>query len=274
MLFLTYIQGPATTEWVHSISDWLEQAVQVSHEFNQRLWDYTEEGFQRKFGDTVSEERAIAELEDGIKMEKGDLDSFINRFEILVHHAQYDPDHPMVLRKFTDGLPLEMYKTIYGRERPPVGYQQWREAAVDQQRKWVHVRGRLDLFKTTKPKPQFPKPQWNNTRGSSWPKDPNAMDTSPGRVKAQVTEVDDFACGGNRWPQSVNNPANRPNKFQPAKQSATAVEMRDTLLAIAHRNPWPICAVHGSDRGNADHNKDLVEPVKIGRKNKKKNPLT
>ena len=47
MLFLTYIQGPATTEWVHSISDWLEQAVQVSHEFNQRLWDYTEEALIR-----------------------------------------------------------------------------------------------------------------------------------------------------------------------------------------------------------------------------------
>ena len=125
MLFLTYIQGPATTEWVHSISDWLEQAVQVSHEYDQRLWDYTEEAFQRKFGDTLSEERAIAELEDGIKMEKGDLDGFINRFEILVRHAHYDPDHPMVLRKFTDGLPLEMYKTIFGRERPPVGYQQW-----------------------------------------------------------------------------------------------------------------------------------------------------
>ena len=150
-------------------------------------------------------------------MEKGDLDGFINRFEILVRHARYDPDHPMVLRKFTDGLPLEMYKTIYGRERPPVGYQQWWEAAIDQQRKWVHVHGRLDLFKTTKPKQQFPKPQWNNAQGSSWPKDPNAMDTSPGRVKARVAEVDDFMRGGNRWPQSVNNPANRPNKFQPAK---------------------------------------------------------
>ena len=34
MLFLTYIQGPATTEWVHSISNWLEQAVQVSHEYD------------------------------------------------------------------------------------------------------------------------------------------------------------------------------------------------------------------------------------------------
>ena len=91
MLFLTYIQGPATMEWVHSISDWLEQAVQVSHEYDQRLWDYTEEAFQWKFGDTLSEEQAIAELEDGIKMEKGDLDGFINRFEILVRHAHcYD----------------------------------------------------------------------------------------------------------------------------------------------------------------------------------------
>ena len=43
------------------------------------------------------------------------------------------------------------------------------------------------------------------------------MDTSPGRVKARVAEVDDFMRGGNRWPQSVNNPANRPNKFQPTK---------------------------------------------------------
>ena len=217
MLFLTYIQGPATTEWVHSISDWLEQAVQVSNEYDQRLWDYTEEAFQRKFGDTLSEERAIAELKSGIKMEGGDLDGFINRFEILVRHAGYDPDHSMVLQKFTDGLPMEMYKTIFGKDNAPTTYQGWREAAINQQRKWVHYRGRLDLFKTAKPRPQFPKPSWNNTRGSSWPKDPNAMDTSPGRVKARVAEVDDFMPGGNRWPQSVNNPANRPNKFQPAK---------------------------------------------------------
>ena len=166
----------------------------------------------------LSEERAIAELEDGIKMEKGDLDSFINRFEILVCHTHYNPNHSMVLRKFTDGLPLEMYKVIYGQERPPVGYQQWREAAIEQQRKWVHMRGCLDLFKTTKAKLQFPKPQWNNAHGScQLPQDPNAMDTSPGQVKARVMEVSNSMPGGNRWPQSVNNPANRPNKFQPAK---------------------------------------------------------
>ena len=59
------------------------------------------------------------------------------------------------------------------------------------------MRRHLDLFKTTKTKLQFPKPQWNNTYGSFWPKDPNAMDTSLGRVKAQVTEVSDFKPGGN-----------------------------------------------------------------------------
>ena len=147
-------------------------------------------------------------------MEKGDLDGFINRFEILVRHTHYDPNHAMVLRKFTDGLPLEMYKVIYGREQPLVGYQQWQEAAIKQQRKWVHMRGHLDLFKSTKMKPQFPKPQWNTTR---LPQDPNTMDTSPGRVKVRVAKVSDFMPKGNRWPQSVNNLANRPNKFQPAK---------------------------------------------------------
>ena len=133
MLFLTYIQGPATTEWVHSISDWLEQAVQVSNEYDRRLWDYTEEAFQRKFGDTLSEERAIAELSSGIKMEGGDLDGFINRFEILVRHAGYDPDHSMVLQKFTDGLPMEMYKNIFNKDNAPTTYQGWREAAIQQQ---------------------------------------------------------------------------------------------------------------------------------------------
>ena len=219
MIFLTYIQGPATMEWVHSISDWLEQAVQVSHEYDRRLWDYTEEAFQRKFGDTLSEERAIAELRGRIKMEGGDLDGFINRFEILVRHANYDPDHSMVLQKFTDGLPMEMYKSIFGKDNAPTTYQEWRDATIQQQRKWVHYRGRLDLFKTNKPKPfqkqTFPKPAWGNAPNTFRPpRDPYVMDTSPGRVQARVAEVDDYFRGGNRWSQSVNNPANRPNKPQ------------------------------------------------------------
>ena len=46
MLFLTYIQGPATTKWVHSISDWLEQSIAVTTKYDRLLWEYTEEAFQ------------------------------------------------------------------------------------------------------------------------------------------------------------------------------------------------------------------------------------
>ena len=220
MLFLTYIQGPATTEWVHTISDWLEQAVATTTKHDRCLWDYTEEVFQRKFGDTLSEERAVAELRRGIKMENGDLDGFINHFEILVCHTNYDPDHSMVLQKFTDGLPMDMYKALYGRDNPPHTYQEWQEAAIEQQQKYIHMKGRLDLFKTNKPKPfqkqAFPKSTWGNAPNTFRPpQDPYAMDTSPGRVQARVAEVEDyFNKGGNRWNQSVNNPANRPNKPQ------------------------------------------------------------
>ena len=147
-------------------------------------------------------------------MEKGNLDGYINRFEILVRHTRYDPDHSMVLQKFTDGLPLEMYKAIYGRERPPTTYQQWREAAIEQQRKWVHMQGRLDLFKTMKPKVQ---PPWKARNPFPNQYDPNVMDTSPGRVKARVATNEDFAPGGNRWSQAVNHPANQANKYQATK---------------------------------------------------------
>ena len=40
------------------------------------------------------------------------------------------------------------------------------------------------------------------------------MDTSPGCVQARVAKVDDYLPGGNQWNQSINNPANRPNRIQ------------------------------------------------------------
>ena len=52
------------------------------------------------------------------------------------------------------------------------------------------MHGRLDLFKTTKTKPQFPKPQWNTTRGPfQFPKDPHAMDTP----------LDESRCKSQKW---------------------------------------------------------------------------
>ena len=56
MLFLTFIQGPKTTEWVHSISNWLELSVQATHEYDPLLWDNTKLVFNCKFGNVLSQE--------------------------------------------------------------------------------------------------------------------------------------------------------------------------------------------------------------------------
>ena len=40
------------------------------------------------------------------------------------------------------------------------------------------------------------------------------MDTSPGRTRARVAEVEDFKPGEGRWQQAGGNPANRPQGMQ------------------------------------------------------------
>ena len=115
-----YNGNPAQTEWVHSMSNWLELSVQATHKHDVLLWDNTELAFNHKFGNTLSQEHAIAEFNSGIKMEGGDLDGFINLFKLLVCHAGYNPDESLVLQKFTDGLPFGMYKAIYKNDNPPI----------------------------------------------------------------------------------------------------------------------------------------------------------
>jgi hypothetical protein len=93
-----------------------------------------------------------------------------------------------------------MYEYILRTLPQPATYEQWRSAAIDQQRVYVHMRNRADCFKTKKPAPTTNwrpfNSQWRNPQ-----RDPNAMDTSPGRTRAQVAEAEDFLPGGNRYEQ-------------------------------------------------------------------------
>ena len=94
------------------------------------------------------------------------------------------------------------------------------------------------MFKTQKPKAPTTKPKWGNTCNFyQQPMDLNAMDMSPGQIKGCVAEVSDFTPGGNRWHQSVNNLANRPNKFQPAKPREVICYCCGNAGHIAHNCP-------------------------------------
>jgi hypothetical protein len=204
MLFLTYIQGPIVNEWVKGVNAWLRG--QIIHQrwapTDERLWVEVFDSFNRQFANVMEQEDAQAALAKGLQLEKGDLDKLITEFEQLVRHAGYDINQDLVLRIFTSALPNTMYEYILRTLPQPATYEQWRSAAIDQQKVYVHMRNRADRFKTKKLPPVTTwRPFGNQWRNPA--KDPNAMDTSPGRTRARVAEAEDFLPGGNRYEQRV-----------------------------------------------------------------------
>jgi hypothetical protein len=204
MLFLTYIQGPIVNEWVKGVNAWLRGQIinQRWAPTDERLWVEVFDSFNRQFTNVMEQEDAQAALAKGLQLEKGDLDKLITEFEQLVRHAGYDINQDLVLRIFTSALPNTMYEYILRNLRQPATYEQWRSAAIDQQRVYVHMRNRADRFKTKKLPPITTWRPFSN-QWRTPPGNPNAMDTSPGRTRARVAEAEDFLPGGNRYEQRV-----------------------------------------------------------------------
>ena len=215
MMFLTYIQGAHVSEWVASQHRWLQEQVTTNGVLTTSnwLWNTLERAFRRTFADTMSQERAQAELKRGVKMEKQNLDEYVAKFERLVRHAGYDLDNLQTIDLFTAGLPNQLYQKIYDLDDPQT-YNQWKTCALERQRKWIHAqaRGLSNLSQRTptiRPQPHWgPRantPQYNR-------RDPNAMDTSPGRIRARVAGSE----------QANPNNAEEWNKFIGGQRSTPA----------------------------------------------------
>jgi hypothetical protein len=206
MLFLTYIQGPIVNEWVKGVNAWLRGQLinQRWAPMDERLWNEVFDSFNRQFANVMEQGDAQAALAKGLQLEKGDLDKLITEFEQLVCHAGYDVNQDLVLRIFTSALPNAMYKYIVRTIPTNVTYEQWRAAAIDQQKIYIHMRNRADQFKTKAKLP--PTNNWKpfNSQWRNPQCDPNAMDTSPGRTRARIAEAEDFLPGGTRYEQRVN----------------------------------------------------------------------
>jgi hypothetical protein len=141
MLFLTYIQGPLVNEWVKGVNAWLQGQVirQQWLTTDERLWDEVQDSFNRQFANVMEQENAQAKLASGLKLERGDLDALITEFEQLVRHAGYDINQELVLRVFTSALPDAMYAHIM-RGPKPQNYEDWRHAAIEQQKLYTHMK--------------------------------------------------------------------------------------------------------------------------------------
>ena len=219
MLFLTYIQGGNTTEWVDQLGDWLEFQIDPCNHYhttvnNEWLWESIELAFNRQFSDKLTQEHAMAELKARIKMKGEELDDYVSHFETLVHQAGLAINDQLVLNIFTTGLPYNMYKELYNIQPPLITYEDWRTAAIEQQKCFIYLKGRQEGFK--KHLKAFKTPH-NNQQGQKAPFGApkyEPMDTSPRQMHARLAEAKDFTPGGNRWGQVVANPKRAQNNIR------------------------------------------------------------
>ena len=138
-LFLTYIQGGNTTEWVDHLREWLDFQINPRNPCcttvnNEWLWNSVELAFNCQYADKVTQEWVMAKLKAGIKMKGEELDDYISHFESLVCHAGLAINDQLVVDIFTAGLPYNMYKELYNIQPPLVMYEDWRTTAIEQQK--------------------------------------------------------------------------------------------------------------------------------------------
>ena len=180
MLFLTYIKGPNVQEWVGSQVGWLGRRLMAGgRKTDEHLYDSVLDSFNTAFTDTMSLQKAKAEFQT-IKMEGGDLDTYIARFERLARIAGYNLQDRLVLDRFGSGLTSGLYIAIVNGPDEPRTWTEWTRAAQKYQQKYLLIRSSLGLrnpkeSKTCKKLQTIE--QWKSAWKRPTNRDPDAMDT-------------------------------------------------------------------------------------------------
>ena len=125
MLFLTFIKGPNVQEWVGLQVGWLgRQLRQGARKTKESLYDTVIDSFDTAFTDMMSLQKAKAEFHS-VKMEGGNLDTYIAKFERLTRLAGYDLHDQMVLDRFGSGLNSGLYIAIINGPDEPRNWTEW-----------------------------------------------------------------------------------------------------------------------------------------------------
>ena len=109
MLFLTFIKSPNVQEWAGMQVGWLaSQLIAGAGRNKEHLYDTVMDSFNMAFMDSMSLQKAKAEFRT-IKMERGELDTYIAKFKRLTRLAGYSLQDQMVLDQFGSGLNAGLY---------------------------------------------------------------------------------------------------------------------------------------------------------------------
>jgi hypothetical protein len=190
MLFLSFIKGPNTQEWVTAQIEWLgDQLAGGAQVHNEYLWQTIIDRFKDAFTDTMSVEKAKQAIKE-IRMKDGDLDGYIAKFKQLARIAGHDLNAKGTWTMFAEGLPKMLhYNMISQGGRCPNSWQEWTEGAVEQQQKWLYLQ---TFFNGKVPqKKQGPNQNWHQGQGTGSAKNSNAMDLTPGHIRVRGALTDE-----------------------------------------------------------------------------------
>ena len=192
MLFLTFIKGPDIQEWASSQVSWLgSQLIAGAGRNKEYLYGTVMDSFNTAFTDTMSLLKAKAEFRS-LKMERGELDTYISKFERLIRMAGYNLQDQMVLDRFGSGLNPGLFTAIINNTDPHT-WLDWTRAAQKYQQKYLLICSALGMKNPdSKPCKKLQTPEqwkaaWNNKKNSN----SDAMDTTPGRARVRRIDADE-----------------------------------------------------------------------------------
>ena len=128
IITLNHIRGERVDNWVASKIRWLGT---VSNDPDllqgQDIWSVFREDFLKEFFYPVERAKARKEIED-IKMVGIELDDYIHDFRALALQAQYDLNALYTIHLFLQGLPTELVRCCFDRDKLTT-FDDWASAA-------------------------------------------------------------------------------------------------------------------------------------------------
>jgi hypothetical protein len=201
--FLGLMEGPDTAGWVLKQDRWLDEIEDDPTKLPRGAtpWRIMERDFERMFVDYAKNERATKALGE-LKMEKGNVDHYIARFQQLASEGEHDVDQPTILTMFANGLPTALADKCY--DLNPHDFDEWALAAQRCHAIWLKKQYAKGNLTSTQPSNPWKNLRWGNQgqkgRGGKGtpptrftPRDPNAMDTSA-TVRKATTEAEKQKC--------------------------------------------------------------------------------
>ena len=185
LMFLSFIKGEKVQEWTQAQLRWAVDYVAQApgNDNHEYLWDTIADAFYRAFTNITREVDAQTNIKT-LKM-KGDhgLDDYISTFERLARLGGYNLADKAVIDMFVDGLPPSLAINV-AKFNNPQSFSDWKRGAVEHHTTYMWIKSRFR--NKGKTETRLTQDQWKKAFTK---KGDDAMDTTPGRVKARAANT-------------------------------------------------------------------------------------